>query len=706
MDDPNKDNRLEKTNQRLLEETKNKLEIFEAIHDGIIVFSPRLNIQHINSHAKKLLPLDESFHPASQQIRLFKNRKATISFKFFNWLNSILEKRISKPKEIMVWYSDPRTLKATPLLFSGKVLLSKKGRVKQLLLVVYDRSIYSKATEQKRLMQAAFNSFSGQVIANEKGFIIEANDSFISMSGLSKNSLKEMTIMSWLEKYVKWDKDTQGLLKTILENRYWNGDVEIYSASSHSFNAAMSISMVLDSDHNVEFFIINIQDISEIKEAHSQIEHMAYYDGLTGLANRKLAIKKLSKLIEENIKNRQYNALLQINLDRFKAINDSLGRFTGNRFLKRIAIALRSSLREDDILARIDGDEFIVATQDNEADPTIALEKAKALAIKILDTLDHNFLVDSLTLHCSARIGMLVFPNENDDQPEKLLEKTSLAVNQAKKIASKHRYYVYEKTLTEQVQRKRQMENDLNHACERNEIETFFQAQIDQHKNLYGAEALSRWNHPKKGLISPAEFIPVAEESRLILKIGNWVMVRVFELAKQWTQIKPELVFSINISPIQFHEADFIDHVISCMKETGVNPKNITLELTESVFISDKETALEKIQRLDHIGFKIAIDDFGTGYSSLSYFQKLPIHEIKIDKSFVDKIPASKEDTAIIESIIYLANTKNIKTVAEGVETQKQIDFIHKINSDTLIQGYFYSRPCDAESFEQLFIKP
>ncbi len=697
--------RLEKTVQRLQEEKQNKLEIFEAIHDGIIVFQPSLNIEHINSQAKKLLPIDESFHPDRQQIRLFKNRKATISFKLSNWLGCIISELVTDPKEVKVWYSNPKTLQSTPLLLSAKALLNKKGKVKQILLVIYDHSIHSKAHEQKKLMQAAFNSFNGQFIANDKGFIIEANDTFISMSGLSKQELKKTTMITWLQNQVNWDNNTESFLNTVLKNRFWNGEVQIFTNPDSHFYAAMSISMILDTEKNLEYFVVNIQNISEIKEAHQQIEHMAFYDGLTGLANRKLAIEYINTSIKQHRRHKTYSALLNINLDRFKSINDAFGRITGDRFLKRIAIALKSTLRDEDNLARVGGDEFIIATQDNEKDPEKALRNAMSLSNKILQTLNHHFLVDGLTLHSSARIGLLVYPGEEEESAENLLVKADLAVSEAKKVRRKNKIYIYETTLTDEVKQKRHLENDLTHACERNELHLYFQAQIDSKQNIYGAETLVRWEHPEHGMISPNLFIPIAEESRQIIAIGGWIMSQAFTQAKLWSQKRSDFNLSINISPIQFHEADFISHVIDCMTQTQVNPKNITLELTENVFISDTDSAFKKISDLNELGFKVSIDDFGTGYSSLSYFQKLPIHELKIDKSFVDKVPHSREDVAIIESIIHLANTKNLMIVAEGVETEEQIEFLHSKHPDILIQGYFYSRPCSPDNFRQQFLE-
>lgn len=241
-------------------------------------------------------------------------------------------------------------------------------------------------------------------------------------------------------------------------------------------------------------------------------------------------------------------------------------------------------------------------------------------------------------------------------------------------------------------------------AHKKGQIELYYQAQIDCHNTIHGAEALARWNHPELGYIPPYKFIKIAEESRQILKLGAWIMHQAFVQAKKWSKKHANFNLSINISPIQFHEADFIENVLSILEQTKVNPQNLTLELTEGVLISDTESAVEKITRLVEPGFKISIDDFGTGYSSLSYFQKLPINELKIDKSFISRVPESKEDVAIIESIVRLAQSKSLWIVAEGVETQEQLEFLKAQPDNILIQGYLYSIPCPAKKFEETFL--
>ena len=695
---------LEKTVQRLKEEQENKREIFEALHDGIIVFKPSLSIKNINNQAKKLLSINSKYHPAKDRLSFFKNKKATLVFKLDSWLNCVKDNPSSEATETLVWYTEPETLKVKPLLLSAKALLNKKGKVKNILLAIYDRSIHSLADEQKRLMQAAFNSFNAQFISNEKGFIIKANDSFLAMTSLTPACLQQMTLMDWLEKQVVFNENNSSFLKTLLVQRFWSGEVEIHPNAIDTFYAVLSISMIADKDSNVEHYIVTLQNITDIKEAHQKIEHLAFYDALTGLANRKLAIEYVNTAIKTHRRHKTYSALIAVNMDRFKSINDAFGRKTGDRFLRKVSFVLKRVLREEDQIARVGGDEFIIVTQDRDESPEQTTRNAQKLSQKIFHALNHHFLVDELTLHSSARIGIVLFPGSESDSAESLLIKADLAVSKAKEVKMKHKIFLYESALSEEAKSRRQLENDLLLAHKRNEIELYYQAQIDCHNTLHGAEALARWNHPEHGYISPYKFIKIAEESRQILKLGAWIMHQAFVQAKKWSQKHANFNLSINISPIQFHEADFIENVLSILDETKVKPQNLTLELTEGVLISDTESAVKKIKRLVQLGFKISIDDFGTGYSSLSYFQKLPINELKIDKSFISRVPESKEDVAIIESIVRLAQSKNLWIVAEGVETQEQLDFLKAQPNNILIQGYLYSTPCPSKEFEESFL--
>ncbi len=695
---------LEQNIRHLRDERESKREIINAIENGIIVFKPDLKIQFINNQASNLLACNTHEQEFLGTLTLFKNKKCTIPFKLGNWLKSIIEAPSKKPTEMNIWYRNPTTLKSHPRCLHGKIIFSKKDKIKSLLLSVYDRSLRAHADEQKRLMQAAFNNFNGQFIANEKGYIIHPNDSFISMSGLSAKHLQKMTLMDWLDLQITLNNDTTGLLRTLLETKYWSGEVELHPSPDLTFHAILTISMIADEDFNIEHYIVTLQNITDIKEAQAQLQQMAFYDSLTGLANRKLAKELISSSLKNHQRYKNYSAILYINLERFKSINNAFGRKTGDQLLTQTSLSLKKMLRKGDALARVGGDEFAVISQDRATDTESATRNALKLAHKIANKLNQHYLVGELTLHSSVRIGMIVYPFSEDDNADSLLNSADLAMSEAKNLKANEKIYIYEPTLSEDITHRRQLEIDLNSPELDSQLLLYYQAQIGKGDVLHGAETLIRWKHPTLGFVPPNKFIAIAEESRQILKVGAWVLYHAFMQVKKWTSTHPNFNLSINISPIQFHEAEFVKHIRELLNHTDVNPSNITLELTEGVLISDTENALNKIEKLDRLGFKISIDDFGTGYSSLSYLQRLPIHELKIDKSFIFRVPESREDIAIVESIIRLAQTKNLTIVAEGVETQQQVDFLRKQPDNILIQGFFYSRPIEAEEFEKKFL--
>lgn len=380
---------------------------------------------------------------------------------------------------------------------------------------------------------------------------------------------------------------------------------------------------------------------------------------------------------------------------------------TGDQLITQVAKKLESLVAEEDTLARVSGDEFVILQPlSTEAIDMAKIESLK-LANKIVETIDGRYDVSGVSLHSSASVGVCIFPlPDNDSRSYRTDELTSfadMAMYEAKKLGG-NQVYLFEHCLIKQAKQRLELIEALNHSELDEEFQIFFQAQVDRNGALVSAETLIRWFHPALGIISPAKFIPVAEEGRQIIKIGLWVIHKAFLQAKAWNKIRP-IQIAINISPIQFHEQSFVEMIIGLVKFTQVDPHNITLELTEGVLIRNAALARQKIQHLVSLGFKVSIDDFGTGYSSLSYLQKLPIHELKIDQDFIKHIPGHPDDEAIVESIINLAKTKKLAIVAEGVENKTQADYLIQKHPDILIQGFHYSKPIPAVDFEATYLQ-
>jgi len=700
---PDSHTELKHTIRRLQNARQSKHEIINAIEDGLIFFKPNLTIKIINASATRLLRLPEHTQDLTQGDKLFKNKKSTLSFDLYEWLQALIDNCDKTSAQLTVWKSDPVTLETQPLRLTGKRLCGKKGKLKNLLLSITDQSFQQEADQQKRLMQAAFNNFNGQFIANEKGYILEANQAFTEMTGIPLKRIKQFTLVEWLEKQVILETEVNDILLALLNQHFWSGEIALQAGNDQTMHALLTLSMVVDADTNIEHYTASLQDITEIKKTRDQLNKVTFYDNLTGLANRKLALEHIKASLKNHQRYQTYSSLLHINLERFKSINDAFGRKTGDRLLSLTAQTLQSLLRTGDTVARVGGDEFIVITQDRAKNREEATRHALNAAHKISNALNQHYHVDELILHSHTRIGLIVYP-DRDSSAEQLLLNADLASTHAKKVKNNHKIFIYEPSLSEEIIERRKIEADLHNPDIFKQLILNFQAQIGQGEMLHGAETLIRWQHPTLGFIPPDKFIPIAEESRQILQIGRWIMVQAFKQVSLWAKQHPNFKLSINISPIQFHEAGFVQQVKDILNQTGASPCNITLELTEGVLISDAALSLEKIGQLDRMGFKVSIDDFGTGYSSLSYLQKLPIHELKIDKSFIFRLPGSKADADIVKTIIQLALSKELIIVAEGVETQAQADFLRSLPSDILIQGYLYSRPCEASAFEAAFL--
>ena len=547
-------------------------------------------------------------------------------------------------------------------------------------------------------------SNAGQFITNAHGYITQPNYAFSAYTGLNPETLQKMTYIEWLQNQVIFRVPFGSVMKALLEQGCWNGEVQLTPSTKTEYHAVLSLSMLTDHNRNIEHFIGVLQDITDIRHAHNEIKRLAYYDNLTGLANRTLLHNQIITTLDRYPTTQSYSGLILIDIDNFKMINDTLGFEIGDQLLILVSQKLNELAGSNSLVARLEGDEFAILVKEISQDGEQAQTQLLALAYKAQESIDDRYTIKNRSLHCTASIGLHLYSEPPlEGHSDELVRYTNMAMHEAKNLGG-NQTYQFQERLCEIAQQRLEMLQALNHSELDNEFALYFQAQVDTNGKPVGAETLLRWFHPVLGLVPPAQFIPVAEEGRQIIKIGLWVMHKAFMQAKYWNETYGPFRVSINISPIQFHEQSFVELVIGLVKFTQVNPKDITLELTEGVLIRNTNLALQKIQHLVSLGFHISIDDFGTGYSSLSYLQKLPIHELKIDQSFIRHIPDNDNDVAIVDSILKLAQNKNLIVVAEGVELKVQADFLQERAPDVLIQGYLYSKPIPAAEFEQTFL--
>jgi diguanylate cyclase (GGDEF)-like protein/PAS domain S-box-containing protein len=434
-------------------------------------------------------------------------------------------------------------------------------------------------------------------------------------------------------------------------------------------------------------------DITDREAAEQRIEYLAYHDTLTGLPNRLLVQDRFEQAMAQAERKQSKVALVYLDLDNFKSINDTLGHAAGDEFLKEVARRLRACVRDSDTISRQGGDEFLLVL--GELPDT---EVVSAIVIKIMERLQEPMHLDTHELSSSASIGVAIGPDDGHDF-ETLRKKADLAMYRSKE-SGRNTYHFFDPTMDAEAGEHLFMRNGLRHALERQEFVLHYQPQIDLASGaVIGAEALIRWNHPELGLVAPARFIPVAEESGLIVPIGEWVLREACCQAVAWQQAGlPELAMAVNLSAVQFKRGDIEKSILHALESSGLDPSLLELELTESILIQNVENVLATVKRLKLLGVKISIDDFGTGYSSLSYLKRFDIDKLKIDQSFVRDLATDPDDAAIVRAIIQMARSLNLRTIAEGVETVEMLEQLRSFQCDEA-QGYYFARPMPAADF-------
>ena len=454
-----------------------------------------------------------------------------------------------------------------------------------------------------------------------------------------------------------------------------------------------------DSDKNPILVRAAVSDISEYKHAQQEISRLAYYDPLTKLANRRLLLDRLHQYCASAKRNNTSGVVFYLDLDRFKLLNDSLGHASGDILLIEVAQRLMDVFRTDDTVARIGGDEFVVVVPIIPGGMHMVAHKARVIADKLRATLAADYIINGLNYHMSSSIGLAVFP-EDGDTAESVIQNADVAMYQAKKNG-RNAVAFYSTKQQQDADKRVLIEQDLRQAIKLKQFELYYQPKVNCDGDPVGMEALIRWRHPEKGLVSPIEFIGIAEETGLIVDIGQWVVEEACVQLKTWQDkmfLRDAFNVSVNISPVQFRRKDFVFKIREIIRDSGVAPSSVMLEITEGMLIEDVDETVAKLNQLKQLGVKVSIDDFGTGYSSLYYLKRLPLDEIKIDKTYVHNIINDKDDAAIVKTIMDIARHFGLEPVAEGVETEDQAGFLYDIGC-RVFQGFLYSKPMSAEDF-------
>lgn len=463
---------------------------------------------------------------------------------------------------------------------------------------------------------------------------------------------------------------------------------------------------VYDSQGRRQGLTIIGRDITSQTQAQEQIERLASFDSLTQLPNRRLLLDRLQMALTSSLSTRQHGALLLIDLDNFKTLNDTLGHDVGDQLLQQVAARLSASLHAGDTLARLGGDEFVVMLEHLSQNRSDAAIRAELLGEKILATFDSPFQIGSNTCQSSPSIGIALFSGDQQDTVDELLKQADIAMYQAK-AAGRNILRFFDAQMQEIVSARAALEADIRHGLEQDQFRLYFQPQVDQAGQIVGAEALLRLLDATRGVVAPGDFITLAEDTGLILPLGNWVMNTACAQLAQWaTRTETaHLTLAFNVSAHQFSRPDFVEQLLAALDRTGANPNLLKLEPTESLFLGDMEGTIEKMTALRKKGVRFSLDDFGTGYSSLAYLKKLPLDQLKIDQSFVHELPTDPNACAIARTIIALGQVLGLGIIAEGVETEAQRDFLAQ-NGCHLYQGYLFAHAVPADEFLALLRRP
>ena len=567
-----------------------------------------------------------------------------------------------------------------------------------------DVSDYVRVENELRESEARFRSLSD--LSSDWYWEHDAEGRFVQLAGdLSVNGIPLSTVMGrtrWEIGALNMTEADWAAHRAVLQTHQPFRDLELQRQRPDGSMHWISVSgvPVFDAQGALWGYRGVGRDITERKRVESQIEQLAFYDVLTGLPNRRLLVDRLQRATAAVVRSGAQGALLFIDLDNFKDLNDTLGHDTGDQLLVQVAQRLKACVREADTVARFGGDEFVVLVEGLSADGPHASAEAALVASHIATTLGKPYALGETGHHSTPSIGIALFGQQTVSVDE-LLKHADLAMYQAK-AAGRNTQRFFDPDMQAAVSNRSALEADLRRGLQDKELALYYQPIVDGKGRLLGAEALVRWKHPRRGLVSPAEFIPLAEQTGLILPLGQWVLEAACDQLVVWSRssLTRQFFLSVNVSVRQFRQPDFVEQVLGALQASGANPERLKLELTESLLLADVEDVISRMEYLRRYGVGFSLDDFGTGYSSLSYLKRLPLDQLKIDQSFVRDLQTDPNDAAIVRTILALAHSLDLAVVAEGVETTGQLEFLQRHGCQAF-QGYLFGRPMPPEILER-----
>jgi diguanylate cyclase (GGDEF)-like protein/PAS domain S-box-containing protein len=566
--------------------------------------------------------------------------------------------------------------------------------------IVLSRDITATKTAQEELRVAAatFESQQAILITDSGAGILRVNQAFQEITGYGASEIVGQDL-SILQSDRHDAAFYEAMWAEVDKTGTWVGEVWDRRKSGELYPKHMTITAIYGDNHEVSNYVLVFTDIAERMQSEKEIHQLAFYDPLTGLANRRLLVDRLQQAMEKSLRSGRHGALLFLDMDHFKMINDTKGHAIGDLLLIEVARRLKAHLRKGETVARHSGDEFVLVLEELSKESDVAATQVELVAEKISRELSQPYMLEGYACYTTPSIGISLFRG-HQDSIDVLFRNADVAMYQAK-AAGRNAIRFFDPQMQVALEARLSLEADLRQALDERQFSLHYQIQVDSQNRPLGAEALLRWVHPDRGLVFPDQFIPLAEETGLIVPIGLWVLETACAQINKWRHdaLTRDLTLAVNISAKQLHQADFTHQVKRVLLQSDVNPSLLKLELTESMVLENFEDTIDKMQTLKSLGVRFSLDDFGTGQSSLTYLKRLPLDQIKIDRSFVRDIASDPNDATIVNTIIAMSKAMGLDVIAEGVETKAQQEFL-EAHGCQAFQGYLFSKPVPLAEFE------
>ena len=696
---------LREKHQLLIESEAQYHELLKSLHTAIVVHTPDSRVIFCNQRASELLGL------SSDQMR--GKRAIDPAWCFIDEQENVMQQEqypvnrviatLEPLKALVLGVKVPHSLEQVWLSVNAFPEYFPDGILKQVVVSFDDITQQKLAQERLRIAAVAFETSEAIMITDACGNIIRVNRAFQDITGFNAED-----VLGKNPRILKSDRHNDwfyaDMWQQLLRNGSWCGEIWDQRKNGQVYPKWMTVTAVKDNSGRTTEYVAIFSDITARKQAEEDIRNLVFFDPLTNLPNRRLLMDRLHSALLVSSRSKQYGAVLFLDLDKFKTINDVVGHECGDLLLIEVAVRLQSCVRDVDTVARLGGDEFVVLLVEMDDHIEGASKKSALIADKIRTYLAAPYLLKNKELLCSPSIGVSLYRG-NEESPDVLLRQADMAMYQAKD-AGRNALRFFNPSMQLAVETHAALEADLRHAIPDQQLQLHYQIQVDSDLRPLGAEALVRWVHPTRGMVSPMQFIPVAEESSLIFDIGGWVLNTACRQLEKWatSELTQHLILAVNVSAKQFRQVDFVEIIATALSQYTINALSLKLELTESVVLNDVSDVVTKMYSLKALGVRLSMDDFGTGYSSLSYLKKLPVDQIKIDQSFVRDIVTDPNDAVMVKTIIDLGKNFRLHVIAEGVETESQLSFL-KLHGCMAYQGFLFGKPVPIEEFEESFKK-